>query len=99
MTIRGMNRSSVQLFFAGRNEFPSYVDPLVPLSPVASKFYDYGPPPATRYLPFWIAGFVDRAWVLLLTLAAISHPSRSSTCTSASSGSWSRSGRTTRSSW
>lgn len=74
MTIREMNRSSVQLFFAGRNEFPSYVDPLVPLSPVASKFYDYGPPPATRYLPFWIAGFIDRAWVLLLTLAAIFYP-------------------------
>ena len=74
MTIREMNRSSVQLFFAGRNEFPSYVDPLVPLSPVASKFYDYGPPPATRYLPFWIAGFVDRAWVLLLTLVAVFYP-------------------------
>jgi hypothetical protein len=74
MTIKEMNRSSVQLFFAGRNEFPSYVDPLVPLSPVASKFYDYGPPPVMRYLPFWIAGFVDRAWVLLLTLVAVFYP-------------------------
>jgi hypothetical protein len=27
-----------------------------------------------RYLPFWIAGFVDRAWVLLLTLVAVFYP-------------------------
>jgi len=74
MTIKEMNRSSVQLFFAGRNEFPSYVDPLVPISPVASRFYDFGPPPVMRYLPFWIAGFVDRAWVLLLTLVAVFYP-------------------------
>jgi TRAP-type uncharacterized transport system substrate-binding protein len=74
MTIREMNRNSAQLFFAGRNEFPSYVDPLVPLSPVASRFYDYGPPAVMRFLPFWIAGFVDRAWVLLLTLVAVFYP-------------------------
>lgn len=74
MTMKEMNRSSDQLFFAARNEFPAYVDPLVPLSPVASKFYDYGPPAVMRYLPFWIAGFVDRAWVLLLTLVAVFYP-------------------------
>jgi TRAP-type uncharacterized transport system substrate-binding protein len=74
MTIKQMNRSSVRLFFAGRNEFPSYVDPLVPLSPVASRFYDYGPPAVMRHLPFWIAGFVDRAWVLLLGLVAVFYP-------------------------
>lgn len=74
MASRQMNRNSEHLFFAKRDEFPAYVDPLVPISPIASKFYDYGPPQVMRYLPFWIAGFVDRAWLLLLTLVAIFYP-------------------------
>ena len=74
MAIKEMNRSSENLFFAKRNEFPAYVDPAVPLSPVAAKFYDYGPPQAMRYLPFWIAGFIDRAWLLLLGLVAVFYP-------------------------
>ncbi len=74
VSIKEMNRSSDDLFFSRRNEFPAYVDPLIPISPVASKFYDYGPPTIMRYLPFWIAGFFDRAWVLLLTMIAIFYP-------------------------
>jgi TRAP-type uncharacterized transport system substrate-binding protein len=74
MTMKKMNRASENLFFARRNEFPAYVDPAVPISPVAAKFYDYGPPQAMRYLPFWIAGFVDRAWLLLLGLVAVFYP-------------------------
>ncbi len=74
MTIKEMNRGAENLFFAKRDQFPAYVDPTVPLSPVAAKFYDYGPPQAMRYLPFWIAGFVDRAWLLLLGLVAIFYP-------------------------
>lgn len=67
-------RDSNDLFFAKRNEFPSYMDPLIPLSPVAAKFYDYGPPNTLRYLPFWVAGFVDRAGVFFVTLFAIFYP-------------------------
>ena len=74
MSIREMNRNASDLFFARRDEFPAYVDPLVPISPVASKFYDFGPPAIIRYLPFWIAGFFDRAWVLLITLVAVFYP-------------------------
>ena len=74
MTIREVNRNSKHLFFAKRDQFPAYVDPLLPISPVAAKFYDYGPPQMMRYLPFWIAGFIDRAWVLLLTLVAVFYP-------------------------
>lgn len=74
MAMKEMNRNSNHLFFAKRDEFPAYVDPLVPISPVASRFYDYGPPQSMRYLPFWIAGFIDRAWVLLLTLLAVFYP-------------------------
>jgi len=67
-------RDSNDLFFAKRNEFPAYMDPLIPISPVAAKFYDYGPPNTLRYLPFWVAGFVDRAGVFLVTLLAIFYP-------------------------
>ena len=67
-------RDSNDLFFAKRDEFPSYKDPLIPISPVAAKFYDYGPPNTLRYLPFWVAGFVDRAGVFLVTLLAIFYP-------------------------
>lgn len=74
VSVRNLNRSSHHLFFAKRDEFPSYIDPLIPISPVAAKFYDYGPPHAMKYLPFWIAGFIDRAWLLLLTLFAIFYP-------------------------
>ena len=74
MASKDVNRSSPLLFFAKRNEFPSYVDPLIPISPVAQRFYDYGPPHAMRYLPYWIAGFMDRAWILLLTMFAIIFP-------------------------
>jgi TRAP-type uncharacterized transport system substrate-binding protein len=74
MAIKDVNRNSTHLFFAKRDGFPAYVDPLVPISPVASKFYDYGPPHVMRYLPFWIAGFIDRAWLMLLTLVAIFYP-------------------------
>lgn len=74
MTMKDINRDANNLFFSKRDEFPAYVDPTVPISPVAAKFYDYGPPQMMRYLPFWIAGFFDRAWILLLTLVAVFYP-------------------------
>ena len=74
MTIREINRNATNLFFAKRDEFPAYVDPTIPISPVAARFYDYGPPQMMRYLPFWVAGFIDRAWILLLTLVAVFYP-------------------------
>ena len=74
MATKDVIRTSKNLFFAKRSEFPAYVDPLIQISPVAEHFYDYGPPHAARYLPFWMAGFIDRAWILLLTLLAIFYP-------------------------
>lgn len=74
LALKDLIRNSPYLFFSKRNEFPRYVDPLIPISPSAAKFYDYGPPSTMHYLPFWIAGFIDRAWLLLLTLVAIFYP-------------------------
>lgn len=74
MMTKQIVRDSTHLFFSERNEFPAYVDPLIPISPVAARFYDYGPPQAMRYLPLWLGGFVDRAWVFMLALVAIFYP-------------------------
>lgn len=71
---REMHRNAKSLFFAKRLEFPAYVDPQIPLSPVAAKFYDSGPPTLAHYVPIWLAGFMSRAWVLMLTLIAIFYP-------------------------
>jgi hypothetical protein len=74
MHVKDANRNSPNLFFAKRNEFPAYLDPSIPISPVAERFYDYGPPHAMQYLPYWLAGFIDRAWILLLTILAVFYP-------------------------
>jgi len=74
MTIKEVIRSSSNLFFAKRNEFPAYVDPSIPISPIAQRFYDYGPPHTAQYLPYWLAGFVDRSWLFILALFAIIYP-------------------------
>ena len=74
MAAKEVNRNSHNLFFAKRNEFPAYRDPLITISPVAQRFYDYGPPHAMRHLPYWLAGLIDRAWILLLTIFAVFYP-------------------------
>lgn len=74
MAAKDDNRASRKLFFAKRDELPAYLDPTIPLSPVAQHFYDYGPPQSVRYLPYWLAGLLDRTWVLILTILAIVYP-------------------------
>jgi TRAP-type uncharacterized transport system substrate-binding protein len=74
MTIKEVTRSSANLFFAKRNEFPAYVDPSIHISPVAQRFYDYGPPHTAQYLPYWLAGFFDRSWLFILALFTIIYP-------------------------
>ena len=36
----------------------------------AERYYRSGPPWLQRYLPFWLANFVDRMWIVLLPLLA-----------------------------
>jgi hypothetical protein len=74
MAAKEENRNSKFLFFNKRDEFPAYVDPSIPISPTAVKYYDYGLPSLMRYLPFWLAGFVNRLWILLLAIATIAYP-------------------------
>lgn len=60
--------------FQRSNEFPSSQTFDFPLSDRAARFYSSGPPFLQRYLPFWVANFVDRVLVLLLPLIALLIP-------------------------
>lgn len=61
-------------FFARPDEFPAYRDQAVPLSPVAKQYFDQGPPISLRYVPFWVASFLNRIWLLVLAVLAIGYP-------------------------
>ena len=61
-------------FFQHTNEFPAYMDAMLPLSPEAERFLKSGPPFLQRYLPFWLAVLVDRLIVLLVPVIALLIP-------------------------
>ncbi len=60
--------------FDREGEFPAPRDTGFPLSEVAVRYYKSGPPLLQRYLPFWAANLVDRLWVMLVPILAISIP-------------------------
>jgi hypothetical protein len=62
------------LFFAKRNEFPAYVDTTIPISPVARNFYAHGAPKLASFLPYWLAIFIDRFWLLAISIIAFIYP-------------------------
>jgi hypothetical protein len=61
-------------YFAKAGSFPAYIDSEVPLSKEARFFYDKGPPALTRYLPFWLAEFLERMFLLLVPFLAFAYP-------------------------
>jgi hypothetical protein len=63
-------------WFNRSGEFPSGAgsDATLPLSPEAERYYRSGPPWLQRYLPFWLANFMDRMWIVLLPLLAAAIP-------------------------
>ncbi len=60
--------------FAKASEFPKAADPEFPVADSAQRFYKNGAPFLQRYLPFWLANFVERMIVLGLPLATIAIP-------------------------
>ena len=60
--------------FEQEGQFPSpkFLD--FQLSDDAKHYYKYGPPFFQRYLPFWIANFLDRMKIMLLPLLALLFP-------------------------
>lgn len=63
-----------QGFFQKSGEFPAYKDTTLPLSEDAAIYFKSGPPFLQRFLPFWIAVWVDRVWVMLLPVIALLLP-------------------------
>lgn len=62
------------LFFAKPDEFPSYTDHAVPLSPVAKEFFRFGSPYGLKFFPYWVVSFFERMWLLLLAIIAVGYP-------------------------
>ena len=50
--------------FHQAGHFPKQVDPEFPISESAARFYKNGSPFLQRYLPFWLAIFIERALLL-----------------------------------
>lgn len=55
-------------------EFPAALESEFPLAAEAARFYKSGPPLLQRYLPFWVANFIERMAVLLLPFVAVLLP-------------------------
>lgn len=60
--------------FEHRGEFPTNKDDQFPLSDDAQQFYKSGGPFWQRYLPFWIAAWIDRFILIVIPLLAIVLP-------------------------
>ena len=61
-------------FFESVGEFPSAAFVEFPLNDQARRFLDRGPPFLQRFLPFWVANFIDRMIVLLIPLLTLLVP-------------------------
>jgi TRAP transporter TAXI family solute receptor len=55
-------------------DFPKAADPEFDLSDDAARFYKNGPPILQRYLPFWLATFMERMSVMVLPIATLLLP-------------------------
>jgi TRAP-type uncharacterized transport system substrate-binding protein len=61
-------------YFSKPGEFPVYMNTEAPLSDEAKFFYEKGTPTLMKYLPFWLAEFLERMFFLLLPFAAFAYP-------------------------
>ncbi|MFY9315427.1 MAG: TAXI family TRAP transporter solute-binding subunit [Burkholderiales bacterium] len=55
-------------------QFPTALNSEFPLARDAERYYRTGPPMLQRYLPFWLANFIERMWVALFSIAVILLP-------------------------
>ena len=61
-------------WFQRRGEFPTAEYSEIPVSSAAEKYYRDGPPLLQRYLPFWLANFFGRMWLVIVALGALLLP-------------------------
>jgi len=55
-------------------EFPKTHDPELPMAADAERLYKQGAPLLQRYLPFWLANFIERMIVMIVPIATILVP-------------------------
>jgi TRAP-type uncharacterized transport system substrate-binding protein len=60
--------------FAKMGEYPLAQDSELPLDADAVRYFKNGPPFLQRYLPFWLATFLERTAVLIIPIATILIP-------------------------
>ena len=63
-----------QGYFESPGEFPNWEQVDLPVSPDAVRHKRFGPSPLYRYLPFWVATFVERFIIIVLPLLIIALP-------------------------
>jgi hypothetical protein len=61
-------------WFRKQGEFPTADYSEIPVAGDAAKFYKNGPPLLQRYMPFWLANFCERMWVVVVAVGALLLP-------------------------
>lgn len=61
-------------WFRKQGEFPTASYTEIPVARDAEKFYKNGPPFLQHYMPFWLANFFERMWVVIVALGALILP-------------------------
>lgn len=61
-------------WFRRQGEFPTASYTEIPVARDAQKFYKDGYPLLQRYMPYWVANFFDRMWVVIVALGALILP-------------------------
>lgn len=60
--------------FSNPDFFPVYLDHNLPLSPIASRYYDKGAPALEGKMPLWVVSYLDKIWLLLVGAFAVIFP-------------------------
>ena len=61
-------------WFQQQGQFPTARYTEIPVADEAAKYYKNGAPLLQRYMPFWVANFLDRMWVVVVAFAALLIP-------------------------
>lgn len=70
---KDINQSTPSLFNKP-GTFPAPLDRATPLTDIAQRYYDTGPPLLINRAPFWLASLVDRIWIYLVAIAVFGYP-------------------------
>lgn len=62
------------VYFPRPGGFPAFTDTGIPQSVIAEKYLNVGPSGFEHILPFWLASFIDRIWLMLAAMVAVAYP-------------------------